>query len=264
MIFRGFFMLHLSGNFTHYMHKILLFLAGVWFCLLPINSQGSNPLILSNIKLELPNLLYGDYSVALERQMAKASSLSVRFGYLQPFNHLFKKYNIDLKGSKTGYDLSVEYRFFPFGKNRNQLIGFYAAPYVRYASLNLNFIDEIQITPFSVAVGYSNLGAGLQLGFQKQLRSQKKPKNFLSHIICDFHLIGGGIDRHSLSMNYQEMKNPDEYNYGNIEDDIRGYVDQYPFLEKKLKFGYLNNKLGVSLPLVLPGLRAGFSVGYSF
>ncbi|MFA9391747.1 MAG: hypothetical protein ACERKD_18195 [Prolixibacteraceae bacterium] len=241
-----------------------ILIVGSVFCFTMLKAQNQKPLIVDNIKVELGNLSYGDYSFSMERKIATKSSLSLRLGYLQPFNHLLNKYDINLSGDKTGFDTSLEYRFFLLGKQKDKLLGFYAAPYFRYANLSLNFLDEIQISPFSVALNYSNIGAGIQLGVQGRLNGDGNSNSFLNHIIYDFHLLGGGIDWHKLSMKYQAMKNPDEYDYGQIEDDIRGYFDKYPILNRKLQFGYLSNKLGVTLPLVLPGLRAGFSIGYQF
>ena len=260
MIFWGFFM-HTFREYNLIMRKCFILFAILCVILPLAKAQIKTPWI-NNIKLEVPNLLYGDYSFAVERKVMKNTSVSFRLGYLQPFNHLFKKYDIKLDGNKSGIDASMQYRFYLAGKKRSELLGFYFAPYLRYASLSLDFIDEIQFTPFSVSFTYSNIGAGLQLGIQKQLKG--KSGSLLNHIVYDFHFIGGGFDRHTLSMRYQEMKDPDEYNYGAIEEEIRGYFDKFPFLSRKLKFGYLNNKLGVTLPLVLPGLRTGFSIGYHF
>lgn len=236
------------------------FLVTVILAVAVLAADAQKPL--NSVKADVSNLIYGDYSLSFERQMYRNSSLSIRMGYLQPFNHLFNKYNIDLSGDKTGFDTSLEYRFFVARKNKTMLSGFYAAPYLRFASLNLNFIDEIQITPFSVSLTYSNIGAGLQLGVQKYLSA--KSGSFLNHIVYDFHFLGGGFDRHNLTLAYQELKNPDDYDYKQIEDDIRSYFEKVPFLTRSLKFNYLNSLLSVDLPFYLPGLRAGFSIGYSF
>lgn len=232
--------------------------------ILIVQVAGSKELLINNIKLELPNMLYGDYSLSAERKVYNNMSASIRLGYLQPFNRPARKYNWNLNGKKSGFDASLEYRIFVVGKNRNELQGIYLAPYLRYATLSLDFLGEIQQSPIGVDLSYSNVGAGIQLGFQKQLGRNKPEGHFLKHLIYDFHLLGMGFDRHSLTMSFRELKNPDEYDYGLVEDEVREFLEKYPFIANRLDFNYLNNLLKVKLPLVLPGLRAGFSVGYVF
>lgn len=241
------------------MPKTLLFI----LMLIGQIAYSKEPLV-NNLKLEIPNMLYGDYSLSAERKVYKNMSVSLRLGYLQPFNRLANRYNWQLEGEKTGFDASFEYRIFIAGKQRNNLMGFYIAPYVRYASLSLDFLGEIQQSPIGVDLSYSNIGAGLQLGFQKHLGQNKPDDHWLKHFVYDVHLLGGGIDQHSLSMSFRELKNPDEYDYGQVEAEVRNFLDKYPFIASRLDFSYLNSLLKVNLPLVLPGLRAGFSVGYVF
>lgn len=232
---------------------------------LVFNSNAQkNEVFQNNIKLEVSNLLYGDYSLNYERKMTEKSSLSIRLGYLQPFNHLFNKYEIDFSGKKDGFDTSLEYRFFVLGNKRNELEGMYVAPYLRYAKLNLNFIDEIQITPFSIDFGYSNIGAGLQFGIQGRFGKMSSTNEFWKHLVYDVRILGGGVDRHVLKMTFNRLKDTDDYNYGEIVDYITELFESYPFLTRKLDFNYLNSLRSVKLPVVLPGLRAGFSIGYSF
>lgn len=241
------------------MHKFLFFLL-----MLTVQWAYSKDPIVNNIQLEMTNLLYGDYSLSAERKVYNNMSASLRLGYLQPFNRLANRYNWNLNGKKSGFDASLEYRIYAAGKNRNELQGFYLAPYVRYASLSLDFLGEIQQSPIGVDLSYSNIGAGLQLGFQKHLGQNKPDDHWLKHFVYDVHLLGGGIDRHSLSMSFRELKNPDEYDFGQVEAEVRNFLDKYPFIASRLDFSYLNSLLKVNLPLVLPGLRAGFSVGYVF
>lgn len=224
---------------------------------------SKDPLV-NNVKLEIPNMLYGDYSLSVERKVHHNMSASLRLGYLQPFKRLARRNAWDLNGKQSGFDASLEYRIFVAGKNQKELQGFYLAPYVRYATLSLDFLGEIQQSPIGIDLSYSNIGAGLQLGFQKQLGKNKPEGHFLKRLVYDVHLLGGGIDQHSLSMSFRELKNPDEYDYGLVEDEVRNFLEKYPFVAKRLDFSYLNSLLKVNLPLVLPGLRAGFSVGYVF
>lgn len=231
------------------------------FAVVVLSAQKRKLVVVDNVKIGLSNLIYGDYSVSVERRVTNQSSLNLRLGYLQPFHSAFKYYEIDLDGKKDGFDGSLEYRFFFTGKKRSELLGFYVGPYLRFANLKLNFVDHIEITPFHVNFAYSNIGAGIQLGFQNELKSQHE---FLKNIVYDFYFLGGGIDRHQLKLGYRELKNPEEFDYGSIEDDIEAYFEKIPFIQGKLNYNVAKSLLNIKLPLVLPGIRVGFSVGYRF
>ncbi len=254
------FLCYICRKIQYMMKRLILFLITIG-CVQFVYSQHSKSPFVHNAKLELTNMVYGDYSFSIEHKLPKNSSLSLRVGYLSPFSNLFKKYEIEMNGNKSGFDASFEYRYFWLGNNKNELQGIYIAPYVRYASLSMNFFDDIQMMPFRVGLNYSNIGAGLQLGYQGRVKSSNK---FLNRIVYDFHFLGGGIDRHRIKISYKEMKDSEDFDYGTIKDDIEGYLEKYPFLQKRMDFTALNSLLNIKLPIVLPGLRGGFSVGYAF
>ena len=59
--------------------------------------------------------------MSLEHAFSKNTSLELRVGYLQPFNSLFNRYNIQMDGKKNGMDWSLQYRYF-FDRNATETL----------------------------------------------------------------------------------------------------------------------------------------------
>lgn len=240
----------------------LTLLLGIFLCttLLAFGKKPIRPIDRS-IKLEIPNMLYGDYSLSYEREIMQNSSLSLRLGYLKPFGYALKTLGLSSTQLPKGSDASLEWRFFVAGKKKADLQGLYVAPYIRYAKLNLKIIDEIDFSPVNVRMKYTNIGGGLQIGYQGKFKSKNE---FMSHIVYDFHLIGGGVDNHILTIAYNGLKDSQNFEEGTIQNEVLKVLEDYPLLINKLNIPQLNNLINVPIPIVLPGLRAGFSIGYSF
>ena len=217
----------------------------------------------NNIKLGLGGIAMGDYSLNYERLITPKSAINANFGYsnlkwgLVPVAYMSDilsniSSEVNLNQVKSGLHSSIDYRFYA-GKKDN-LRGIYFAPYVRYWDYNFVMDDVIDDTKFDINTKVWSLGFGFQMGYQ-WLRSDK--------ISIDWYFLGFGAEWLNTSAAYV-TQNGAAFNYSTIEDDVRGVFDGFTFIEKRLTTEPVDDKLKINLPVWLPGVKTGISIGYAF
>jgi hypothetical protein len=213
----------------------------------------------NNIKLGIGGIAMGDYSLSYERLITPKSTINANFGYLNlewgalPVVSLSDiSSDVKLNQIKSGLHSSIDYRFYA-GKKDN-LRGIYFAPYVRYWDYKFVMDDEIDGTIFDINTKVWSIGLGFQMGYQ-WLVSDK--------ISIDWYFLGFGAEWLNTSAAYV-TQNGSAFNYSTIEDDVLGVFDGFTFVEKRLTTEPVDDRLKINLPVWLPGVKTGISIGYAF
>jgi len=141
------------------------------------------------IKTNACALVIKNYNLIYERSISKRVSFSLGLRYMPKATPPFKSkisnmvnspdFNIDyFKMGNTA--ITPEFRFY---MGRQQMKGFYLAPYVRYANFNFTFpVNRKDYEPIVLNGKISSYSAGLLMGVQSNLSNR---------LVFDFWLIGG-------------------------------------------------------------------------
>jgi hypothetical protein len=246
-----------------------------------------------NVKLELGNLLLGDIRLDYEHILNENNSVMLRVGGMIPHSvpDMFydpSKVEDEYGGTTDFYNrvgsftMAGEYRFYTKG---NAPDGFYWAPYLRYTTYNIktsiiyeNTISEseyhdldpeaqehAQPNTFSDTYtfkghgsfngGLRRFGGGVALGYQWLIGD-----NFT----IDWTFLGLGIERWTVSLeavNETEGFDPDFEEWG---EEIDQEADTFFFLGDKLDVETEPDRVKIKLPMTMPSIYGGFSIGYAF
>ncbi|MEM6318251.1 MAG: DUF3575 domain-containing protein [Bacteroidota bacterium] len=208
------------------------------------------------LKVNLPNLAFGNVTLNYERMVNKQHTVSVHLGYLRPQKPFFALHNLlnledDLAlGTMSGFTATAEYRFYQNQQGAGR--GFYVAPYVRYAdydlAVNTVIVDNYTETNTSV----STIGVGGQVGMQWLVNDQ---------ISIDLGILGLAIQSYNLKSTFKTIDEP--VNFDEIEDRVQRAVEGYPFVQG-LDFVETEEELSLKMPFLFGGARAYLTVGYKF
>ncbi|MDA3878745.1 MAG: DUF3575 domain-containing protein [Prolixibacteraceae bacterium] len=230
------------------------------------------------VKLGLAGTQYGDFTVNYERVLTEKSSLNFNVGYWDlstSFFNIYKYYTqtdpkaiqfLDFKGSMH---FSLDYRTY-LGQ-KGAMRGLYLAPYLRYWGqgvdlLDIMYSDEYEDNyVFDIDTKISSFGVGFQIGYQWIIRDQ---------ISIDFYFMGIGVERMTLTgkftSNVKEMvynhvtEEVENFNHEYFEKSVENTIKGINLISKKAKIEATGDYLLVKIPLWLPGIRTGFTIGYSF
>jgi len=228
----------------------------------------------SIIKVNLSSLALNNYQLTYERKVANRVSVSLGVRVMPtskvPFRSAIETYldnpNVDLTNVRMrNFAVTPECRLYL----KNNMHGFYAAPYLRYASFNI--AAPINYT-FSGSNGYKNkianfsgtinsFSGGVMIGTQYQL---------LKKLVIDIWIVGGhyGISKGTLNGTYiAETTSPDKENERNSLQNILSGIYASPFEAK----GTVNAPVGTQGTAVITssgpwaGIRAaGINLGFRF
>jgi len=202
-----------------------------------------------------PMLLFSDLrniTIAYERMINKTQSVSIQVGYLL-FPRLFDDTIarlIRLHGrSKYGVNLSLDYRYYPFSRNRRPAPdGLYIGGYLSYYGFNFkNDFDILHTTvdqngTLSGKLNVVNLG--LSLGYQFI---------FWKRLTLDLLMFGPSLSRYSGSLNISGNLDPSQIEELD-QEMIDALLSKYPMLK------YLFSKDG----LEFTGSRSSLSIGFRY
>lgn len=211
------------------------------------------------VKLGILNLAYGDYNIAYERVLNDKSSLNLTAGYLKPsldlasINDLIKAdEGIWIQEIYGGKNIALDYRFYT-GEIAPK--GFYLGPYLRYWDLELLLGDVVRPNNFDVNTKLQSIGAGIQFGYQWLIAKK---------VSIDWYFLGLGVARFVGNANYVINPIQSNFDYGSIEENVMGIFKNVPYFEDKAKSEINSDNMDINLPVWVPGIRAGLTIGYAF
>lgn len=239
-------------------------------CLIIVCAQGAfskqfQPAFKNALKYEVLNSIYGDYSITYERLIKNRTALNFRIGYLNLYDFATGNEYFTIDWKSTGFNTSLEYRYFLSEKNGIMGEGFYVGGYARYVEFSLGEISSQEV-PFSIRSDLSYAGVGLHFGIQQSLRklihTNSDVTEQLKRIVFDFHIVGFGLDYYTLKFSLRDV-NPDTYADSEFAKLLDLVYEKYPKLPT-IDYSLLNRSKPVKTPFLWPGIKVGFSVGYKF
>ncbi|MEM6317402.1 MAG: hypothetical protein AAF960_07010 [Bacteroidota bacterium] len=228
----------------------------------PVMSEEKNI-----VKLNLPNLAFGNLTLNYERVLSARNSVTLNLGYIRPqsVNYLvpteIENGEVELEGlidnRFSGLTATLEYRM--YGKKKGAPKGFFYAPYLRYANYSYDFTDEFD-TESSTTTDYYNIesklstvGLGIQIGFQWFIADR---------ISIDWGLLGVAAQYYTFSSTFTSTD--DSFDYGELEAEFTSDIDDTPLSSSGLEFTASEDNLKLKWPLLFGGARTYLSVGYKF
>ena len=209
------------------------------------------------VKLNLPNLAFGNITLNYERILSARNSVALNVGFIrpqQPIGVLNDAFNTDETVSApefSGITATGEYRFYSRKKGAGR--GFYFAPYARYANHKLVFNADIQDNFSNVATQLSAIGLGGQIGMQWLIKDR---------IAIDWGILGLAAQWYTSKTTFTSPLG-EELNFDEIRADLEAEIEDSP-LTNKLEFTSTENSLQAKMPFLFGGARTYLSVGYKF
>ena len=247
----------------------------------------------NNVKINLLNLTYGDVRLGYERVLNENLTVQGNIGFLIPrkvpvafFDEsAVEDYGgtVDIKNRLTGYNLSLELRYYPGSKGAPR--GFYLAPYFKHNSWNalvsadfsydatqLEYNDLSAAQQETAVYNSSNsarpweldvtgefrgkikqTGGGIMLGYQWLINDQ---------FSIDFNFFGLGVESDKVILNLKtDAVDVDYKEWGtDIEEGTQDFP-QFGDVTVDVDTDEITVKLG---PILLPSPRFGLSFGYAF
>ena len=209
------------------------------------------------VKLNLPNLAFGNITLNYERILSARNSVALNVGFIrpqQPIGVLSDAFNTDETISTpefSGITATGEYRFYSRKKGAGR--GFYFAPYARYASHKLDFDATIEDNFSNVSTQLSAIGLGGQIGVQWLIKDR---------IAIDWGILGLAAQWYTLKATYKSPLGED-LNFDEIRADLEAEIESSP-LTNKLEFTNTDDSLEAKMPFLFGGARTYLSVGYKF
>lgn len=218
----------------------------------------------NTVKFSLSGVNYGDYSLNYERALNEKSSLNLTVGYWSPNIGIFTfsddfyiedgwledaPWFVDLY---SGYHVSLDYRIHPAGEG---LKGFYWGPYARYWNLDFTLRDRIDEDYFDINTSFSGLGLGVQIGYQWVIAKI---------VTIDWYFLGVGAQSFLANGDYVITPDQSNFDYESIVSDVTGGYDSVPYIAKNVKTEVYSDKLNLQIPIIIPDIRMGFSIGIAF
>ncbi len=62
----------------------------------------------------------------------------------------------------------------------------------------------------------------------------------------------------------EENGSYEDFNYAHIEEDVKSTFDDVDFIAKRVETEPKDDHLLIKIPLWLPGIRSGFTIGFAF
>jgi hypothetical protein len=241
------------------MKKIYLLL---FTCLLCLFGLGQSNTYKPNVSLKWAptGIVFGNISLHGEYNFGK-NSLTAKIGI--PFN---KHQTFQFDDKDAGFTMRATsflagYRTY---LSKKHMKGLYFEPYFKYVHHTSEGVGNAVLSGEKVVMNFTNdynsAGVGVQLGIQF-LISKK--------IVIDFFFLGPEIN--SARNNFKGTETSSTLPWTSMqaneaEQDIRDFIDQFPFIRNKVNVMVdQNNKTVIAdFKGALPGYRIGVSFGVAF
>lgn len=207
------------------------------------------------VKLNLPNLVFGNLTLNYERLLSPRNSATLNVGYIRPQAPIsFLSDFIDTEEIKppefSGLTATLEYRI--YSKKKGAGRGFYYAPYLRYANHKLAFQSDIVGNSSNVSSQLSAVGLGAQIGAQWLIKDR---------VVIDLGILGLAAQWYTYKSTFTAVD--EAINFDEIRADLEMEIEDSP-ISNKLEFTSDENSLQAKMPFLFGGARAYLSVGYKF
>ena len=221
-------------------------------------SEGITPVLSDRsniIKLNIPNLTFGNLTLNYERLLSARNSVALNLGYIRPqkpASLLDSALNFEEGevGEFSGLTVTAEYRI--YGKKKGAGKGFYYGPYARYANHKLVFNTDIEDNLTNADTRLSAVGLGAQIGVQWLIKDR---------IAIDWGIIGVAAQWYNFSSTFTAVG--DEINFDEVRAELEREINDSP-LSNKLEFTSTENSLQAKMPFLFGGARTYISIGYKF
>ncbi len=207
------------------------------------------------VKLNLPNLTFGNLTLNYERLLSARNSVALNLGYIRPqapVSALSDFVDADEvePGEFSGLTATLEYRI--YGKKKGAGRGFYYAPYLRYANHKLGFQSDIEGNFANADTQLSAVGLGGQIGAQWLIKDR---------VVIDWGILGLAAQWYTFKSTFTAVG--DEIDFDEIRAELETDIED-SLLTNKLEFTSDENSLQAKMPFLFGGARAYLSIGYKF
>ncbi|MEA3496537.1 MAG: DUF3575 domain-containing protein, partial [Bacteroidota bacterium] len=209
------------------------------------------------IKLHISELFLTNISLNYEREITDRTSFAINAGFFIPrkIPNMFISNpvvdDLEIKNILTGFSILPEFRFYL--EKKDDLSGFYIAPFLRYRNYSIKFNNTYDNIETRVQGTYSTIGGGVQFGIQGTIKEV---------ISIDWYILGIGVNYNSFSLMY----NSDEsgIDYLQLKKDIDIEIADMPIFNKRVKTEAAYDYIKGVATFILPSFRTGISIGYIF
>lgn len=196
-----------------------------------------------------------------ERIFDNQQSMSINLGYLElraPVNRFGERINWFSSNERSGFDISVDYRF--YFKNRNKYPapdGLYWGPYTSLYNLNFkgesNYSQNGSTNRINVESKFYMINVGVQLGYQFLIKER---------FSIDLMLMGPSFSayRFNLDIDSQIKLDPNNEYYDLLKDFFSGLVPGSEVILDGVDFSASTGRVSYNGL----GFRYGVQIGYAF
>lgn len=198
--------------------------------------------------------LYGEYNFG-------KTSLTAKIGIPVKTHRTFQYDEKDAEFDMKATSFMAGYRIY---LSKKHMRGFYFEPFFKYVHHSSEGRGRAVLDGDNVVMDFTNtydgIGAGAQLGVQFLIAKR---------VVLDFYFLGPEIN--SSSNKFSAVETTDAIPWTSVEaseaeQDIRDFIDDFPFIKNKVNVMVDRNNKTVTADLkgALPGYRAGISIGIAF
>lgn len=214
-----------------------------------------------SVKWAPTGLLVGSLSLQAEYNFGERNSLTAKIGLPVNVKHTFTYDDGDVGFSLKATSFLAGYRTY---LSKKHMRGFYFEPYFKYVHHTSEGVGAGNLynrtATFSFTNNYNGIGVGIQLGTQILIGKR---------FVLDLFFLGPEINSASNSFKATEILNPapwSNYEAKDAEMVTREFISQFPFVRKNttVMVDRENKRIMADFKGALPGLRTGFSIGYTF
>jgi hypothetical protein len=221
----------------------------------------SNPQPNISVKWAPTGLILGSASLQAEYNFGSRNSLTAKIGLPVRVKHTFTYDDGDAGFTMKATSFLAGYRTY---LSKKHMRGLYWEPFFKYVNHTSEGIGAGTLynrsAQFSFTNNYNGVGFGVQLGTQFFIGKR---------FVLDLFFLGPEINSASNSFKASEISNTTPWTYYEAKDaehSIREFIDQFPFVRNHttVMVDKENKRVNADFKGAMPGIRAGFSVGFSF
>lgn len=230
-------------------------------CFVFAQDNPENPQPNVSVKWAPTGLIVGSASLQAEYNFGDRNSLTAKIGLPVRVKNTFTYDDGDAGFTMKATSFLAGYRTY-FSKKHMR--GLYWEPFFKYVHHTSEGTGAGTLynrsARFSFTNNYNGVGVGIQLGTQFFIGKK---------FVVDLFFLGPEINSASNSFKASEISNTLPWTYHEAKDaeyEIREFIDQFPFVRKNttVMVDRDNKRVNADFKGALPGIRAGFSVGFSF